>query len=453
MYYGNTSKPPVKANLSMPALRPEQLAAVHRISSRSTLLLADVGAGKTATALTAIIHRGNRRTLVLGTKRICESVWPEEVAKWAPHLRYASVAGLSEKKRIALMEDQSIDIIGLNYENLIWAVKIFGRLLPFRFPNLVPDESSKLENPKSKSFKAIKPLLPLFEWRLPMTGTPRANHLYDLWGNAYLADLGTALGDYREAFLQCFFRQVHRRVGIDWIPLHGAEEEIYERLRPTVYRMPFKWHAPVEIDVVLPLNPKVKMIQDQLDKELKEIEDVEIHGITYARDGNRASTKMFQLSSGFVYDDSGEVHVIHRDKIDALREIIDEAHGEPVMVVFAYIHERDAILAAFPQARILDGPDTIAAWNEGRIEVLLVHPLSCGHGLNAQFSGCDLQVWFTPTTDAELYSQTIGRLNRPGNDKTIRVVRLIMQGTKDRAAYNVVAARQRGEHVTLDAFE
>jgi hypothetical protein len=62
-------------------------------------------------------------------------------------------------------------------------------------------------------------------------------------------------------------------------------------------------------------------------------------------------------------------------------------------------------------------------------------------------------VWFSPTTDAELYGQTIGRLNRPGNPKTIRVFRLIMQGTKDRAAYMVVAARQRGESLTLEAFE
>jgi len=84
--------------------------------------------------------------------------------------------------------------------------------------------------------------------------------------------------------------------------------------------------------------------------------------------------------------------------------------------------------------------------------VLLVHPKSCGHGLNAQLGGCDLQVWFTPTTDAEYYTQSIGRLNRPGNPKTIRVMRLIMQGTKDRAAYMVVAARQRGENATLESF-
>ena len=438
----------------MPTLRPEQLAAAAEISKVSTLLLADVGAGKTATALSALnLYRPHARTLVLGTKRICESVWPEEVAKWAPGLRYACVAGLSEQKRIALIEDESIDIIGLNYENLIWAVECFGTDLPVFFPNLIPDESSKLENPKSKSFKAIKPLLPLFQWRLPMTGTPRANHLSDLWGNAYLADLGAALGDYKEAFMQCFFHQIHRRVGLDWIPLHGAEEEIYERLKPTVYRMPFEWHKPVEIDVVLPLNGTVKNIQSQIDKALKEDLNVTLCGVTYARDGNRVNAKMLQLSSGFVYDDEGNVQNIHEDKIKALKDIVSEAHGEPIMVVFEFIHERDAILAAFPQARILDGPDTLAAWNEGKIEMLLVHPLSCGHGLNAQFSGCDLQVWFTPTTDAELYGQTVGRLNRPGNPKTIRVMRLIMQGTKDRAAYNVVAARQKGEHATLDAFE
>jgi SNF2 family DNA or RNA helicase len=162
---------------------------------------------------------------------------------------------------------------------------------------------------------------------------------------------------------------------------------------------------------------------------------------------------MLQLSSGNVYNDAGETLEVHQDKLTALQEIVDEAKGEPMMVVFQFDHERDVLLEAFSQARLLDSNETLADWNAGKIEMLLVHPRSCGHGLNAQLSQCDLQVWFTPTTDAELYTQTVGRLNRPGNPKTVRVIRLIMQGTKDRASYLVVAARQRGEDATLESFE
>jgi SNF2 family DNA or RNA helicase len=437
----------------MPTLRPSQAKAVSEILT-SKLLLADVGAGKTATALKAIERKSivaKKRVLVVGTKRICDSVWGEEIKIWTPGFSYASVAGRPASLRSVILEGSVFDIVGINFENLIWAINTYGEELPRMFPWLVIDESSRVENPGSKTFKKLKPLLPLFEWRLPMTGTPRANHLYDLWGSAYLADLGKALGIYRQAFQQRWFYPVSRPIGFDWVPKPVAEQEIYKRLASVAHRMPFTHQAPMEIDVKIQLNDKVKRIQAKIDKAKDD--DCTIDGVTYKRDGQRVSAKQLQLSSGFMYTDTGETLELHTDKIDALWDIILEAKGEPVMVVYQFEHERDAILNHFPQARTLTDATTLKQWNAGEIEMLLVHPLSCGHGLNAQFSGCDLQVWFTPTHDAELYTQTIGRLNRPGNPKTVRVLRLIMQGTKDAACYAVVAARQRGEHATLDMFE
>lgn len=443
----------------MLTLRPSQNTAVKVISPKSKLLLADVGAGKTAAALHAVLHRiyiskGDiQRTLVLGTKRICDMVWAPEIKTWAPNLTYASTAGLSADERRAIFEDKSILVVGLNFENIIWAVKTFGERLPMMFPQLIIDESSRLENPKSKSFRAIKSILPMFAWRLPMTGTPRANYMHDLWGSAYLADLGVALGEYKEAFLQNFFHPVNVQGRVKWIPKHDAAEKINERLKDVVHRMPFEWHPSVEIDVLLPLNAEVKHINKLIDQDLKNEEAVTIDGITYARMGQRVYAKQLQLSSGYIYDDDKNVIVLHSDKMVALQEIADEAKGEPMMVVFQFDHERDAILDNFPEARLLDSDETLADWNAGKIEMLLVHPKSCGHGLNAQLSHCDLQVWFTPSPDAEFYTQTIGRVNRPGNPKTVRVIRLIMQGTKDRATYLVIAARQRGEDATLESFE
>lgn len=455
MAYYNPHKPIVKG----PPMRlyPEQKDAADAVMDLSRLLLADVGAGKTATALHAIACRnvayGKQRTLVLGTKRICDMVWGLEIEKWLPDYTYASVAGLPTDKRRAILTNPDILVVGLNYENLIWAVKEFGNRLPRLFPNLVVDESSKLENPSSKSFKAIKSILHLFKWRLPMTASPCANYLHDLWGSAYLADLGATFGEYKEAFLQNFFRQINKNGRLEWIPKHDTRDKIDALLKNVAYRMPFKWREPVEIDVVLPLNAEVKAIQNRIDKELKENLEVTFNGVTYARNGSRVNAKMLQLSSGNVYTDDGGFRHIHIDKYMALREIVAEAKGEPMMVVYQFDHEKDGILEAFPQARLLSNDQTLADWNAGLIEILVVHPRSCGHGLNAQLSQCDLQVWFSPFTDAELYTQTVGRLNRPGNPKTVRVIRLIMQGTKDRASYLVVAARQRGENATLESFE
>lgn len=432
-------------------LRPSQETAAAAIYDLPKLLLADVGAGKTATALSAVSRRRNR-TLVLGTKRICDMVWGPEIKIWQPHLTYASAAGKTPDQRCAIMVDHSIDVVGLNFENIIWAIQTFGSELPRLFPNLVIDESSKLENPGSKTFKAIKPILPLFAWRLPMTGTPRANYLHDLWGSCYLADLGKTLGEYKEAFLQKYFVQVNRNGRLEWVPRWDSADKINEAIKGIVHRMPHEQREPVEIDVVLPLNKKVAQILAEIDS-LMEQDIVTIDGVTYARNGSRVNAKMLQLASGHVYTDDGGYKCIHHDKYEALDEIVNAAQGEPMMVVYAFDHELDQILARYPQAKLLESDKVLEDWNAGLIEMLVVHPNSCGHGLNAQLSHSDLQVWFSATTDAEKYTQTVGRLNRSGNPKTVRIMRLIMQGTKDRASYQVVAARQKGENATLESFE
>ena len=55
----------------------------------------------------------------------------------------------------------------------------------------------------------------------------------------------------------------------------------------------------------------------------------------------------------------------------------------------------------------------MVAWNEGQIDLLLLHPKSAGHGLNLQHGGCRM-VWLSLPWSLELYEQTIGRLHRSG---------------------------------------
>lgn len=442
----------------MPELRPAQKMAVPIVASDSSLLLADVGAGKTATALQALRIRklkfGRKRTLLLSTVRVCKIVWPDEIKIWTPEFSYDHVAGKTLKQRCKIIEDTTLDIVGVNVDNLIWLTETYGPRLAELFDQLVIDESSKIHNPRSKSFKALKPYLVAFEWRLPMTGTPRSNFLYTIWGNAYLADLGKSLGQFFDGFLQNFFFPVDSHGHVKWRPKHDAEKQIYQRLQNVVHRMPFEWHKPMEIFYYIECDPTVRKIFNEVDKALKEeFEEVIIDGITYTRNGKRVKSKFLQLSSGFIYDDEGNTVHLHSAKLQALSEIIDEANGEPVMVIYQFDHERDAILDYFPQAKIISTDDALKAWNSRQIEVGLIHPNSCGYGLNAQFSGCDLQVWFSPIEDAEKYTQVVGRINRPGNDKHVRVIRLVMRNTYDKACFLVVEARQRGEEATLEMFE
>src|SRR6516225_490994 len=75
----------------------QQRAATYLYERNAAVLVAPLGAGKGAAALTAIaelIRVGHRRhALVIAPKLVATTVWPQEVAVW-PHLAHLRVAVL-----------------------------------------------------------------------------------------------------------------------------------------------------------------------------------------------------------------------------------------------------------------------------------------------------------------------------------------------------------------------
>lgn len=49
------------------------------------------------------------------------------------------------------------------------------------------------------------------------------------------------------------------------------------------------------------------------------------------------------MANGAIYDDSGECHLIHDRKLDALEDIIESANGKPLLVAYWYQSDRDRI--------------------------------------------------------------------------------------------------------------
>lgn len=402
-------------------LRPSQRLAVEAVTPASILLLADMGSGKTAVALTAIRRRrvihGKRRTLLISTVRICKYVWPEEAGKWTPELNYSPVASQTPEARRRVIEAPYIDIVGINFENLPWLAANYTReQLSALFDNLVIDESSRLENPGGAQFKALAAILPAFDWCLPMTGTPRANRLEDLWAHAYLVDQGRTLGKYREGFRKKYFKEIYLSPQHSTFkPNKGAEAEIYAKLKTISHRLVFDGDSPevceIDIKVAMPSMPKAP-----------------------------SRMKQVQIDSGAVYTPDGTTDILHTKKIEALVDLIGAA-TEPVLIVYNFIHEQQRLLTAFPSAKLIESAADVAAWNAGDIPLLLIHPLSAGHGLNVQHGG-SVMVWFSPppTEDAELYEQCVARLARSGQRSPVVRVYRLMSGA-DAIVYKAIKAK------------
>src|SRR5215472_16814582 len=88
----------------------QQRAATYLYESDAAFLIAPLGAGKGAAALTAfadLVHDGHRgHALVVAPKLVATTVWPAEAASWThlKHLRIAVLDGGPERRR-ALLND------------------------------------------------------------------------------------------------------------------------------------------------------------------------------------------------------------------------------------------------------------------------------------------------------------------------------------------------------------
>ena len=146
----------------------------------------------------------------------------------------------------------------------------------------------------------------------------------------------------------------------------------------------------------------------------------------------------------------GKVHEIHDVKLDALEELIEEAGGDPVLVLYAYKHDADRIRARIP-CRAIDTSEDIDAWNRGEIPVALAHPASIGHGLNMQDGG-HIIIWYGLTWSLELYQQANERLNRPGQQHICRIYHLILSGTHDSRVLGSLKRKDEGQSAAIEAL-
>ena len=111
-----------------------------------------------------------------------------------------------------------------------------------------------------------------------------------------------------------------------------------------------------------------------------------------AKNAASLSGKLLQMANGAVYTDEREVLKIHDKKLDALEDLIEQANGKPVLVAYWFKHDKERIMKRFKVREILTEND-IRDWNNGKIEIGIIHPASAGHGLNLQQGGSTL-IWF-----------------------------------------------------------
>ena len=419
----------------------------HIIDTPFCGVMVDMGLGKTVSTLTAVNRLmfeelEIRKVLVVAPKRVAENVWDAEAVKWdhLKHLRLSKVVGNEAKRKLAL--HVKADIYLISRDNIAWLCGQYGSaMLPFDM--IVIDESSSFKNPKSIRFKTLKKVQPSFDRVVLLTGTPAPNGLIDLWSQIYLLDTGTRLGRTLNLYREKYFKPDKRNGSIiyNYKLNDTGEDRIHSDVKDICMSMKAEDYLdmPERVDNVVELTLPQKAANQYAEFErelvLELLESAEGVDGDYVTAVNAAvlSNKLLQFANGAIYGESKIPREVHRVKIDAVEEIIENANGKPVLIAYTFKHDLTRLLEALKRYKPvqLKTGDHIKAWNAGKIQVLLMHPASGGHGLNLQ-SGGNIIVWFGQTWSLELYQQLVARLLRQGQkSRKVFIHHLAVVGTLD----------------------
>ena len=407
------------------------------------------------TAVDLILHDllEDGPVLVIAPKRVAENTWSKEAAKWEHlrHLRVSRIMGTA-KQRLAALEAPA-DLYVINRENVVWLVEQVGKRWPF--PIVVVDELSSFKSAQAKRWKALRRVRGRIRRIIGLTGTPRPNGIEDLWPEIYLLDQGDRLGRTLGAFRARYLvpEKMNGHIVYSYRPREGAEAEVYDRLadvcmsikKDDVLQLPGQIYEDVEL-----VAPPALMKQYKQFERDKVLECLDADGEVVAGTEAALLGKLSQYTGGAVYDLDGQVHHLHDIKLDALEELIEEAGGDPVLVLYGYKHEAERIRQRI-NCRALNTSEDLDAWNRGEIPVALMHPASCAHGLNMQQGG-HITIWYTPTWSCELYAQANERMNRPGQQHVCRIYHLVLKGTVDEKIMQALQKKEKGQAAAIEAL-
>ncbi|NJK88441.1 MAG: DEAD/DEAH box helicase [Myxococcales bacterium] len=298
------------------------------------------------------------------------------------------------------------------------------------------DESHRLKDTGTQRYKRALKLANRVARVVCMTGTPAPERLLDVFGAATIATRGKAFGHAFSTFRARFFYPIDPN-GHMWRPFPNTSEELVRVMEPWLRRVEntAKDGLLRVMDYRITPPPQLVKIYKAFQKDF--FVGLEGGEMLLAESAATLSTKLQQLSSGFVYAEDNTIR-FSDFKLEALKDLLEDLQGAQAIIVFTFVEQLLRLKDVFPELGYLAGETSkadaerwINAFNDGSLRLLAIHPASAGEGLNLHLGGAHHLIYLSLPWSAGQYDQVNGRLARFGQQKTVVVHRFLAESTLD----------------------
>lgn len=423
----------------------------------ATMLAYDMGTGKSKIIVDAVIELELQRTLIVCPKSVL-TVWQHEFTKWAGNAvdvivpATGTVSKRATAAKLALSIADVSDrqaVLVVNYDS-IWRTEMARLISGMQWDMIVCDESHRIKSHRTIASCYLSRIAPLARRRVCLTGTPMAHSPLDVFGQYRFLDptiYGKSFTRFRDAYaIMGGYRPQGAPRGVQIVgfrnmnDLHERFYSIAKRVEKTdVLELP----EVVNEQRRVTLCPRARKIYHQLKRDL--IAEVE-SGVVTATNALAKLLRLQQITSGYAQTEDGRQEGIDQGKLNALCDVFGEIGPNTPLVVFVrFRHDLDVVIsAAIGQERkayeLSGRRNELAAWQASTDGDVLAVQIQAG-GVGVDLTRAHYCVYYSVGFSLGDYVQSLARLHRPGQTRSVTYIHLIAENTVDEKVYAALKKR------------
>lgn len=356
---------------------------------------------------------------------------------------FGNTAVKEETKRNELrakLADPQYDLYLINHDG----VKIYEEELEAHgFEWVIVDESTKIKNHLSQTYKSHVAISWKSKRRNCLSGTPNPNGFLDLWAQYFFLDRGLTLGASMKDYQAEYFRPIHvGAAGTKWfIQSNEAKERIIRRVRRASIFLKQRdcLDLPPRQDMIRVVRMTGEQERAYLEMEeelITEFEDMRSKGIVRVEAVNTLVKlmKLRQITSGFVVGENAtKAEFKDNPKMADLDDFVDSLGDQKLVIACQFKQEIDAVLNRYVDRGIasIEGSVLVRKRNESirsfqtsdELQMMVLQPQAAAHGIT--LTEASNLLFYSLDFNFEYYYQTAKRVERISQRNNIFVIHLL----------------------------